>query len=696
MISKFHISAILLHVLSILLLATGCSQNLVDSLNRKNIKSFSFEQNQNNPGLVFSIESEIRGNSISTMVPLSTDVTALSATFEIEGYALFANDIPQESGNSILDYSAPINLYVFSLDGTKKEFTVTVTQSNIGFDYFGFTRQNNPGLPYDIECEITGNSIWFYLPHLYSLKALIAEFEATQGEVTLNGDRVQSANHYITLDDPAIYRITDEESTFFDFQLSALRLKELTFPASQNGFDKDYQAYLTDDTITVQLPSEADLSELAVSVDYLGQYMTINGTSYASGTHTIDFTSPVSIDIGVNGGILHSYTVVVEAVNNPSNNVNDPFLANGLGNESTYNENDLPVIISSTSRLNEINNDLTDTYRLTVDLDLGGAEFTPIGSSSNPFTGTFDGQNHTITNFVLNNSGGDVGFFSHISNNGVVENLNLTNVTARVGQKSGILAGVVSNGTVNNCNVQGRLEIQGTANSCGGLIGVKSGSQSILNSSFTGEITESNAGAYRGGIVGELRNSNTIRGCHVITTGNGITGTGSTDIGGIVGHAAAGVTISSCYVDATSASISGSGFVGGLIGNSTNTAVTSIDNSYVRGSVVIATINGGGLIGQHANAVASTCTIYNSYASVTLPGGGEPVLNDPNASRVLSNVFYDSTLSAGTIGIAKTTAELKDESVFPASSSWDFTNTWSIDSTDTINNGYPYLSNYVP
>ena len=74
------------------------------------------------------------------------------------------------------------------------------------------------------------------------------------------------------------------------------------------------------------------------------------------------------------------------------------------------------ISIATAEDLAAINSNLSGNYVLTADIDLGGAEWTPIGSfvqlgsegeeaeTPDPayaFTGTFDGQGHTISNFVI-------------------------------------------------------------------------------------------------------------------------------------------------------------------------------------------------------------------------------------------------------------------------------------------------------
>src|SRR5690606_5319684 len=79
---------------------------------------------------------------------------------------------------------------------------------------------------------------------------------------------------------------------------------------------------------------------------------------------------------------------------------------------------------TSTTTLQGIGNNLNGRYTLGADIDASatagwdsGAGFMPIGSSSNHFTGDFDGLGHTITNLSINRPGREnVGLFGRATN----------------------------------------------------------------------------------------------------------------------------------------------------------------------------------------------------------------------------------------------------------------------------------------
>ena len=71
-----------------------------------------------------------------------------------------------------------------------------------------------------------------------------------------------------------------------------------------------------------------------------------------------------------------------------------------------------------------------------------------------------------------------------------------------------------------------------------------------------------------------------------------------------------------------------------------------------------------------------------------------------NYNGIVTDSFYDNETSGQSDtgkGISKTTAQMKTIATFTDNSSadltgsWDFYSTWEIDSSGTINDGYPYL-----
>lgn len=166
-----------------------------------------------------------------------------------------------------------------------------------------------------------------------------------------------------------------------------------------------------------------------------------------------------------------------------------------------------PYLISKLEDFAEISKDLKAYYSLTNDIDASitntwksGEGFLPVGPY---FKGTFDGNNHVISNLHLSNlKYSKVGLFS--DSNGVIRDLKLTNVYI-----FGIVTGGVvgfNDGIIENVSVQGEIdgsnEVGGIAGAnIGGIIRYSSADVSISGDIMIGGITGSNVNEIRDSYV---------------------------------------------------------------------------------------------------------------------------------------------------------------------------------------------------
>ncbi len=124
------------------------------------------------------------------------------------------------------------------------------------------------------------------------------------------------------------------------------------------------------------------------------------------------------------------------------------------------------------------------TIYLDTDIDLGGMEWTPIGDyrfSANRFCGTFDGQNHTISNFNItkktdknDSNKSSYGLFGNLE--GTLKNLTVANATVNSYAYTGALVGRFNNGLIENCHVV-NCQVSNTYWQGGILIGQVNGSE---------------------------------------------------------------------------------------------------------------------------------------------------------------------------------------------------------------------------
>lgn len=211
---------------------------------------------------------------------------------------------------------------------------------------------------------------------------------------------------------------------------------------------------------------------------------------------------------------------------------------------------------------------------LEADIDLGNNEWVPIGTSSNPFMGIFDGNEHTVSNLKCTGNTGFWGFFGKVMDQdngvtgGVIRNLNIENATLTGTWPVGAVAANAYTGAIDNCHVSGTIALTGT-HYMGGINGY--GYASISNCSVIGgEGTNSfikGEVAYIGGIAGFVgEGGTTIDNC---TVKNVVISTADCYAGGIAGIAHQGNKITNNTVaDVTVTAVEGAEMVGLFAGNS--------------------------------------------------------------------------------------------------------------------------------
>lgn len=245
---------------------------------------------------------------------------------------------------------------------------------------------------------------------------------------------------------------------------------------------------------------------------------------------------------------------------------------------------------------------------LDTDLTLTG-EWTPIGTESQPYTGTFNGKDKTITGLTVNQEGTNyVGLIGYLGSGGKVQNVVLEGVQITSDNSSGYAGGVAGNsfgGTIENCSVSG--SVSGSF-SVGGVVG----------SQWGGSITGCNSSAtvkgviFAGGIAGETNSGASLTGCYAtddVTVEND--GTNNSHAGGVVGYNGGG-TLTACYA------------TGNVIGTGTGT-----DPIYV-----------GGVTGSNDLGTLTAC--YHAAETISGPDGA-------TTGGVTGRNFEDAILGKGTL-----------------------------------------------
>ena len=207
------------------------------------------------------------------------------------------------------------------------------------------------------------------------------------------------------------------------------------------------------------------------------------------------------------------------------------------------------IEIDSAEKLASINQNLSGHYVLTADIDLNGTEWTPIGAfvmgggeegempdPAAAFTGTFDGQGHTIKNLTINQpEGWALGLFGCIANS-EISNFTLENATVDGSVMAADVAGysyfsVISNVKLVNGKVNVHFTEMSTEGMYGGIVGAGMASQ-VIGCEAQADIVipdnTANAGIVGGGL--EMTSVAKCKATGTITAGNNCYG-----IGGISG-----------------------------------------------------------------------------------------------------------------------------------------------------------------
>lgn len=248
----------------------------------------------------------------------------------------------------------------------------------------------------------------------------------------------------------------------------------------------------------------------------------------------------------------------------------------GSISNSPFWRDSIPTLrhITNLSDLQGVNDNPDDDYILDNDIDLNGESFTPLGLISDPFTGQFDGNGKTIKNLSIDDSMAILGLFERISNDALITNLNLENITFSSASVMGGLVGYANGGSINNCHLKNILLDGDSLFNSGGLIGEAASPIgfpiNISDCSVEGLVIN-DVDSFVGGIVGYASMGGTtksdviIEKCHV----NGMVMNCKTNsgvfVGGFIGGADGIIKECSvqCVINGNDVSVLG-GFAGNL------------------------------------------------------------------------------------------------------------------------------------
>ena len=229
------------------------------------------------------------------------------------------------------------------------------------------------------------------------------------------------------------------------------------------------------------------------------------------------------------------------------------------------------------------------------------ANYTAIGGNISGwkyFKGTFDGQHHTVRGIRINSSNSGQGLFG-ATQNAIVKDVNLSDIRIQGGANIGAVASSISTGsTVSGCQITDAFLAGG--NSSNGNMG---------------------------GIVGNVGSGSTVSDCHASATVTIHATVKSVSHGGVVGKNSGSIT--GCTSSATLTikdGITGCKYFGGIVGNSSNSSSSVIENCRALGVTVPATTeNSYDTSGAIAGYIKNTTLTDNYYLSSNVAGTANAV-----------------------------------------------------------------------
>ena len=413
-----------------------------------------------------------------------------------------------------------------------------------------------------------------------------------------------------------------------------------------------------------------------------------NGDNGVYGKLTISGTTATGFDSSINNGLWYELN---NSTKNLTYNFNitvdgekvwPGFTVDEDGNYEIYSKLGLKWFADQVNNGNSFSG---VTLTLTEPIDLSGEKWTPIGSGSTTFYGTFDGGNQTISNMkVTAEDNSAVGLFA--SALGVVKNVKMTDVTIVGHYKAGAIVGDGECAKIEGCSVErGSITVTPLNNDngqhAGGITGYLAAEPNAYVKNCS--VSDLTITAYRdlGGVVGTATadesgtpvvTGNTVSGVSLIANQSDTYGeeNKAPNVGAIVGRVEVETTLS----DNTTTSVAAT-----LKGVSLNSGIETADiANWTLNGVTLTPTEGNALtLADNANVnltITNNVTLTGATggdgievpetAAITISGTGTLVVKGnggtEDTSVIGGSAIGNADANAGNItisGLTKLTAE---------------------------------------
>lgn len=597
---------------------------------------------------------EFRSDTLDYSASVADTVSGINvnASAHCTASSVTVNGQSLSNGSTTLALDFGVNVIgvkVTAQNGLTRLYTITVTRnasknadlSNLtvssGTLSPSFAKDNysyNVSLPYNVSTTtITptlANSLAMVIVDGYN----IGSGNPSQ-EISLGQGETRKVNVVVIAEDGVTKNTYIVNITRQKQEVPALSSLSFSTGSLSPTFDSNMDRYV------LTVPQSATSVKITPIAARANETVQVNNINLVDGSATINLTSETSqlIRISVNasdGSRTNTYSVYITW---PRPNWQDSGSVAGSFSGGSGSATD-PYLISNAGQLaylaQQVNGGNTYSgyyFSLTGDINLNGRDWTPIGSETHGFWGTFDGRGHKITGLTIGTSADPSmrsGLFYLIGNlqshtvTGTVKNVSVDANEYVYATNGGCL--VTANcGTIDNCSVSGL--ISGIGSGFGGISAYNCG---VISSSHNSAVIKGNSASLVGGVAGMNRGQ--INGCY--STGDI---SGDESMGGIVGENQGDVVNSYSRGTLTGGANSN---IGGIAGDN----VKSIINCYSAASLTGGDCSDpddetsiGGIAGYSCGSIANCYAIGNLVSTATSDMGG--IVGDSEGSNVTNDYW---------------------------------------------------------
>ncbi|MBL0263167.1 MAG: putative Ig domain-containing protein [Leptospiraceae bacterium] len=270
----------------------------------KDLTSFSFVSP--------AVTGVITGTNISVTMPFGTSINALVANFSHTGTTVKIGTTVQTSSTTTNNFTTAKVYSVFAQDGSKKDYTVTVSIALSplkDMTAFGFSTPNVSG-------TINGANIKVKVPfgtNLTNLKAVFTHSGASVNITGINQVSGTTGNNFTT---SKTYTVVAADGTSKNYTVAVTIAQKFT---SFSLVSPNVTGTIRTSDVLIVVPIKTEVSALTMNFTHNGTGVKIGSTPQVSGVTVNDFTLPKTYTITAADGSEENFIVRISRMFSDTN-----------------------------------------------------------------------------------------------------------------------------------------------------------------------------------------------------------------------------------------------------------------------------------------------------------------------------------------------------------------------------------------